>query len=376
LDKLSTLLRVIRNISSTLEMEPLSALILDEVERVAPCTNCSLLAWEDEALVVLAHRGALPQAAVVGRRLPAGFAQWLTSPNTGPRIIGNLGKESKQDPALQRVLSGNQPEGLLQGVRSWIAVPLVGQRPIGWLTLAHHLPNQFTPEDVDFLSAIAGYAAVALEHAQLYQRSRAAAADEERQRLARELHDAVTQTLFAASLIAEALPDAWEHSPEVGRQGLHELNQLTHGALAEMRTLLLELHPATFANKPLGELLRPLCEAFTSRTGVPVAFRVNDNRQYPAKLQIALYRITQEALNNIAKHAQATAATVTLYYGSSQVALTITDNGVGFTPDQVTPDQLGLTIMRERADSVGAHFRLDSRPQQGTQLDVVCEFAA
>jgi two-component system nitrate/nitrite sensor histidine kinase NarX len=143
-----------------------------------------------------------------------------------------------------------------------------------------------------------------------------------------------------------------------------------------MRTLLLELHPATFANKPLGELLRPLCEAFASRTGVPVTLRVDGSRQYPAKLQVALYRITQEALNNIAKHAQATAATAMLTCDPTQVALTITDNGIGFAQDQIAPDQLGLTIMRERADSVGALFQLESRPQQGTQIDVVCRVAA
>jgi signal transduction histidine kinase len=128
----------------------------------------------------------------------------------------------------------------------------------------------------------------------------------ERTRLARDLHDAVTQTLFSASLIAEVLPDIWKMNQAEGWNRLDELRQLTRGALAEMRTLLIELRPAALTQVPLPDLLRQLCESLIGRARLPIQLCVEGSGKLPADLQIGLYRITQEALNNIIKHARAT----------------------------------------------------------------------
>ncbi len=127
----------------------------------------------------------------------------------------------------------------------------------------------------------------------------------ERSRLARELHDAVTQTLFSASLIAEVLPRLWAKDPERGQQQLEEVRLLTRGALAEMRSLLLELRPEALAKAKMDDLLRQLGRAMTGRTGVPVSVSADVQCPLPAEVQVALYRIAQEALNNAAKHAEA-----------------------------------------------------------------------
>jgi signal transduction histidine kinase len=192
----------------------------------------------------------------------------------------------------------------------------------------------------------------------------------ERTRLARDLHDAVTQTLFSASLIAEVLPDLWNINQAEGWKRLAELRKLTRGALAEMRTLLMELRPSALTEIPLPDLLRQLGESLIGRTRLPVQLCVEGARKLPPDLQICLYRITQEALNNIVKHAKATQALVTLKLNEDKVTLTIADNGSGFDPACVPPDHLGLKIMRERAEAIGAQISIYSEPGEGTQISV------
>lgn len=192
----------------------------------------------------------------------------------------------------------------------------------------------------------------------------------ERTRLARDFHDAVTQTLFSASLIAEVLPDLWEINPAEGRKRLEELRQLTRGALAEMRSLLLELRPNSLGEIPLHDLLRQLCESLIGRARLPIQFSDEGQAEIPPEVQITLYRIAQEALNNIVKHAKATKVVVTLHMGES-VRLVIIDDGSGFDLAAVSPDHLGLKIMCERAEAIGAECSIYSQPGEGTQISVI-----
>ena len=192
----------------------------------------------------------------------------------------------------------------------------------------------------------------------------------ERTRLARDLHDAVTQTLFSATLIADVLPEIWEMNASEGKRRLEEVRQLTRGALAEMRTLLVELRPNALVEVPLSTLLRQLTEALTGRARISIQLSAEGERKLPADAQVGLYRIAQEALNNVVKHARATQAVVTLRLGDT-VRLTVADNGTGFEPGMVTADHLGLKIMRERADAIGAKFSVYSEAGEGTQISVV-----
>jgi signal transduction histidine kinase/ligand-binding sensor domain-containing protein len=191
----------------------------------------------------------------------------------------------------------------------------------------------------------------------------------ERTRLARELHDAVTQTLFSATLIADVLPDLWGRNLAEGNRRLEELRQLTRGALAEMRTLLVELRPNALVEVPLPTLLRQFTEALTGRSRVNIQLNCSGERKLAGEVQIGLYRIAQEALNNVVKHATATQAVVTLNL-EDPLRMTVCDNGSGFDPAVVTADHLGLKIMRERAEALGAEFSLESRAGAGTQISV------
>jgi two-component system nitrate/nitrite sensor histidine kinase NarX len=280
-----------------------------------------------------------------------------------------------------RQTAGGELESTFGYVRSWLGVPLmVKGEVLGMLTLDHNQPDHFTARHADLVLAFANQVAVALENARLYAHAEESAVAAERNRLARDLHDAVTQTLFSSSLIAEVLPRLWERDPEEARHRLQELRELTRGALAEMRTLLLELRPSTLIEAKLSDLLRQLGESITGRARVPVALEVTDECQLDAEVKVALYRIAQEALNNVAKHASASQATVALHCPPAspereetemRVQLGIRDDGLGFDPASLPPDSLGLSIMRERAEAIGASLTIESRPGAGTQIEVL-----
>jgi ligand-binding sensor domain-containing protein/signal transduction histidine kinase len=210
----------------------------------------------------------------------------------------------------------------------------------------------------------------------------AAAVTAERNRLARELHDAVTQTLFSASLLAEALPAAWEKDPREGYGLLQDLRGLSRGALAEMRTLLLELRPAALLETRLDDLLRQLGEAASGRAGIPVMVQIEGETELhqgalPPDVHIALYRIAQEALNNVIKHARAHQAMVRLCYRpesqneASHVLLSISDDGRGFDATQLLHDRLGFGIMQERIQAISGALTIESQPGHGTQVTVL-----
>ena len=163
----------------------------------------------------------------------------------------------------------------------------------------------------------------------------------------------------------------WDKNPAAGRQRLAELHSLTRGALAEMRSLLMELRPASLAESPLPDLLRGLAEAFTGRSRVPAEVDVEGDCHAPADVKVALYRIAQEALNNIAKHAAAQRVWIALHCDGTRVRLAVRDDGRGFAPGNASPESLGLAIMGERAARAGATVRVESTPDEGTLVEVL-----
>jgi signal transduction histidine kinase len=193
---------------------------------------------------------------------------------------------------------------------------------------------------------------------------------EERNRIGSDLHDSVTQTLFSTAAIADALPEVWDRHPAEARRGLDDLKLLTKGALAEMRTLLLELRPASVLEKTLGELLHQLAGAAAGRTRTPVNVEVDSDCRLPEEVQVTLYRVAQEALHNIIKHAQATEVKIELVCDEQNVALTIRDNGRGFEGNGSVTTGMGLQIMRERVRAIHGQLRVDSSPPKGTTVEV------
>lgn len=256
-----------------------------------------------------------------------------------------------------------------EGCSALVAIPIVIKDDVyGGLVLYNATERVLSQEEIELAVTFADQAALAIENASLKEQAKQAAAAAERNRLARDLHDAVTQVIFSANLIAEALPRVWERDPAEGQRGLVQLGQLTRGALAELRALLFELRPGALLDKPLPDLLRQLTEAMTNRAHAPITFEARGACILPSDVHVAVYRIALEALNNVVKHAEAHHVTVHLSCAPNRLALRIRDDGRGFEVGAVKADHLGMSIMRERARSIGADFRLISHLGHGTQV--------
>lgn len=194
---------------------------------------------------------------------------------------------------------------------------------------------------------------------------------QERNRIARDLHDSVSQSLVAASYNADALPTLVDTRPEEAHERAEEIRQLTRGALAELRTVLFELRPQAIERTPLRDLLRQLADAAAGRGRLGVSLELSgDGDDPPPPVKTALYRIAQEALNNVVRHAQARHAWLRLDRRRERTALTILDDGVGFDPASVDGEHLGLSIMRERAAEAGLDIDVTSAEGGGTKVTI------
>ncbi|MFP4321692.1 MAG: response regulator [Anaerolineales bacterium] len=195
------------------------------------------------------------------------------------------------------------------------------------------------------------------------------AAMEERQRIARDLHDSVTQTIFSARMVAETLPRLWDHAPGDVPPLLDELRLLMHGALGEMRTLLFELRPETLQQESLGQLIEQLVASRLGNLKIAYTLHVADDLSLPLDVKIVFYRVLQEALNNIIKYAHATQVRVAWYQGpGATICLDVQDDGAGFETGHVPEGRYGLRIMRERAASIHARLDVTSVPGAGTVI--------
>lgn len=267
---------------------------------------------------------------------------------------------------------------LSKNFASILAVPLLLRSDAyGALTLYYKQPRNISEEDIALARDFALQASLAIDNARLRLQIEQDAVAAERNRLARELHDSVTQNLFSASLIAEVLPTIWVRSQEDGMQGLNEIRLLTRGALAEMRSLLLELRPHALEEARLDQLLRQLTEAVSSRIRKPVDLEISGQPLLPVDVRLAFYRIAQEGLNNIVKHAEAEhihlkldCAPVNLAGSCPRVAMTISDDGCGFEGGE-DGGHFGVKIMRERAEAIGATITIESQIDCGTIITVI-----
>ena len=196
------------------------------------------------------------------------------------------------------------------------------------------------------------------------------AAIAERERLARRLHDAVTQTLFSASVIAESTPRIMKNNPDLAEQNLEHLSTMLRGALAEMRTMLIELRPEALVGKPLDELMGTLVDASQIRIDCPVDLVINGEGTLPEDVTIVFYRVAQEALSNIIKYAEADAVNIEIDNSKDGAVMIVKDNGRGFERDNIQPGHFGLNIMAERVDQIGGELTIDSEPGFGTQIRV------
>ncbi|WP_231911275.1 GAF domain-containing sensor histidine kinase [Candidatus Promineifilum breve] len=345
-------------------------MILDQLREILEYTHGVVFTLEGWDLVAQAVSGKQQLDETLPFRVRVGGMETLTA-LVNERRPQRTADVWGADPVARflRLLLAEQAAGLLEGVHSWMWVPLATKgRVIGGVGVARVQPNYFTAHHADLALMLANQATIALVNTQQYQQGQVLASLEERRRLAQNLHDAVNQSLFSASLIAEVLPRLWEQHPKEVRESLEDLRRLTRGALAEMRGLLVDLRPLELSESELSELLPLLGDAFSGRTNVPVTVTVGEIGALPGEVQVALYRLCQEALNNVAKHAAATRVAIDLRHEAGIVELRICDDGRGFDTNQIYSGHYGLGMMRERAAAIGATVSITSRSGEGTEI--------
>jgi signal transduction histidine kinase len=260
-----------------------------------------------------------------------------------------------------------------ENLRAFMQVPIrVAGEVFGVFSADFLQPHHFTEEEKRLLMAFAQRAGLAIETARLYEREAQIAVMQERNHLARDLHDSVTQSLYGVSLYAEVATQLLK-SGELEKAGrnLQELKAMSLDALAEMRLLIYELRPSVFAAEGLVAAIQARLDAVEGRVGLETNFVIEGDISLPKKIEEGFYRIVQEALNNVLKHSHARAVTVTLTQQENLICLDVVDDGVGFDPVKACEAGcLGLHGMKERAQELGAEFEIVSRLGGGAKVIV------
>jgi signal transduction histidine kinase len=262
------------------------------------------------------------------------------------------------------------------GIDTLLAVPLkVESTIIGVLDVINKVGG-FTKEDLRIISLFADQAAIVIDQTQLHQQVEQIAVMEERQRLARELHDSVTQALYSVNLYAEAARRALSAGKiDVGLENLQRLREMTREAMLEMRLLVFELHPSVLEKEGLVAALQARLAAVESRSGLKTEIGVEGERRLPISIEQELYRIAQEGLNNAVKHAQARSVKIDLRYGEESVCLELRDDGIGFDLQAASGSGgMGLRGIEERVRKIGGTLAIESSPKTGTKLTVMVDF--
>jgi two-component system, NarL family, sensor kinase len=273
------------------------------------------------------------------------------------------------------VLTCSRLGGLVDGtdgLRYHASIPLYAQeKKLGVMNVASPGWRSLSPEDLQLLYTIGDLLSIAVERAELFARSTRLGAVEERNRLAREIHDTLAQGLTATTLQLESADALLDAGSEKAHGPLRRALSLTRSNLEEARRSVLDLRASPLEGRPLSEALKALVERWEAETGIAARYgAVNGSRPLPPSVEAALYRICQEALTNVARHAGAERATVRLVATPDRVRLAVEDDGSGFDAAGVPEDRHGIVGMRERAEVLGGTLEVRSEPGEGTRIEV------
>ncbi len=322
--ELQTLLNVSQNMTSTLELKPLLRMILKQLKAVVDYSGATIFTLHENELTILDYQGPISPDEVVQLRFPlesAGVNQEVIV-RRAPVIIADVRGDTADAQMFQR-FAGDALYTTYDYIRSWLGVPLtIQERVMGMLSLDYNEPNRYTDHDARLALGIANQAAVAIENSRLYWQAKELAALEERNRLARELHDSVSQALYGIALGARTARTQLDRDPAKAKEPIEYTLQLAEAGLAEMRALIFELRPESLKTDGLVAALTKQAAAVRARHHLDVKTEFCEEMEHmPFEAKEALYRITQEALHNIVKHAKATQVQLKLICEGGNVAL-------------------------------------------------------
>lgn len=392
--ELSTLQDLSIGLASKSELHELIDEALGALEQTMAYTSASVWGRTDRdsgaQVVLMGYRHAaeaqdaaggegaapVPREDLTGMRLSrANLQRYEQIEREGRPIVENRVRQSLLSWLWSWLADDARTSGLYRGTRAWMALPLKSREQVmGVLRVDHVEPDYFDEERMRLLAAVSSQTGLAMRHAQLLAREKDLAVVAERNRIARDLHDAVSQTLFAANVIAGTLSRLAERLDHPDAPALREqaevLARLNRGALAEMRMLLFELRPDALKSTPLAELLQHAADAMASRGGIELTRRIGREDRLDDAVRVQIYRIVQEALSNIVRHSGASNALLEWRPDPQGRGgrLHIVDDGHGFDMAQARPGHFGLGNMAERAAAIGAAWALQSAPGEGTEI--------
>ncbi len=373
---LTRLLDASQILASPLQINQLPGLIQTELHRLIAFDLVSIWVTQDKTTLVAFKNGvAQPESQdvpAITLSISDAIKQLLEA--NQPTLVSYSSSEARAEDALpQQLFHSSAPEPAVSALPlSWIVTPLItNDRRVGLLAIGHAQANAYEQTHANLLTAFANQAAAAIENAQLRKQEAAAAAAAERARLARELHDSVSQALFGISLGTRTTRQLITTDAKKAIASTDYVLNLTDGALAEMRALIFELRPENLVTEGLVVALQKQVTALCKRHNLDARITATPGEPILSiEAKEALYRITLEALQNTIKHAHASQVHVVLNSQADFVFLEICDNGIGFIPSVLQDGHYGLISMRERAERCGATFEAESYPGRGTTVRV------
>ena len=352
--------RVLVSLLQKTVLDQVLNIVCAEAQSLIGATGSAVLLLTDQAWLEVKHRLGKPLAGTEPIPVDGSLAGQVVRQGK-PVVLNDPGR-------FEQVQVYQWPADLT----ALLAVPLrVNGGVIGVLDVVNKAGG-FTEQDIPVMSVFANQAAMAIEHARLQQQAEELAVLAERQRLARELHDSVTQSLYSVTLYANAAALALAAGKiDVTAGYLQELQETAQEGMRDMRLLIFQLHPPVLETEGLVAALQARLAAVEGRASLQTELRVEGERRLPIAIETELFWIAQEALNNVRKHANAQHVTVHLHFTAVAVCLEVSDDGVGFDPDAVPAERRGgLRTIAERTARVGGRLTYDSQPGAGARVKV------
>jgi PAS domain S-box-containing protein len=364
-NEISALYNVASVASASLDLDTILERSLDRVLATMKSDEGAIHLWDEQGqtLCLAAQQG-----------IPPDIIDQIDSVTPGSGPVGWVFEHGKPLMTSNTAIDPRAPQTIQIGpLHTYVGVPMRAKgKVLGVFSVLGKAGHQFQVEEMTLLASIADQVGVAVEHARLYQQAEQLAVMEERERLARDLHDSVTQSLYSLTLFAEAGRRLIETGDlKRAERYLTRLGETAQDTLKEIRLLVYELRPSVLEQEGLVGAIQQRLGAVERRAGVRAHLLVDDAIQLPAPVEEGLYRIAQEALNNALKHAAASSVTVRIWAMDGHVELTVADNGIGFVSDATGKEGgLGLATMQERAEKLGGTLQIVSAPQAGTRVSV------
>ncbi len=364
--QLAALYRADEELHRSLKLEDVLQALLHLVVDTLAADDAALILWErgtprPELLTALPHPAA-QRERVIASLITHRDATAIGRTAHHPLRVHAIEDTTAQSPAFRERTAD-------VGIRSVLeTVVVVDGEIFGFLSALYRKPRAFEQADTRLFGALARRASLAIENARLYEQAQTLAAVEERQRLARELHDSISQALYGVALGSRTARTLLDRDPQKAIEPVEYVLSLAEAGLAEMRALIFELRPESLAMEGLVAAIEKQMASTRARYGVAVEAQICAEPDVPLGVKEAFYRVAQEALHNVVKHARATRADLSLHYAEGVLTLDLRDDGQGFDPSGDFPGHLGLRSMRERITKLGGTLTIESAPGEGARL--------